>query len=125
MRNRRRNRHFRHRADPPPSVSGSALGYVVDSNSGGDVTGINNINTQSVSQAESYIPLFSTQAVAEGVAERTDSDDSAGAIVGSLSATVDPNLPIITVTAQADAADKAQQGANAAVEAVAEEAIKI
>ncbi|GAA4518118.1 polysaccharide biosynthesis tyrosine autokinase [Brevibacterium yomogidense] len=109
----------------PQVFQASALGYVVTANSAGDVTGINNINTQSVSQAESYIPLFSTQAVAEGVAERTDSDDSAGAIVGSLSATVDPNLPIITVTAQADTADKAQQRANAAVEAVAEEAIKM
>ena len=106
----------------PQVFQASALGYVVTANTGGDVQGINNLNSAALSTAESYVPLFGTQAVAEGVAQRTETDDSAGAIAGSLEATVDPNLPIITVVARAESAEKAQQRANAAIEAVAEEA---
>lgn len=106
----------------PQVFQASALGYVMTANTGGDVQGINNLNSAALSTAQSYVPLFGTQAVAEGVAERTETNDSAGEIAGSLEATVDPNLPIITVVARAESAEKAQQRANAAIEAVAEEA---
>jgi capsular exopolysaccharide synthesis family protein len=109
----------------PQVFEASALGYVVTANSGGDAQGISSLNTATLSVAQTYVPLFGTQSVAEGVAERTETDDSAGAIAGALEATVDPNMPIITVVARAESAEKAQQRANAAIDAVAEEANKM
>lgn len=109
----------------PKVYQATALGYVVTAGQAGDVTGLNNQNEQARTQAEAYVPLFKTQAVAQKVVELTGTDASPAAIAGSLNAKVDPNLPVMTVTAAAPSPQDATERANAAIEAVAEEAIKM
>ncbi|MDO5662924.1 MAG: polysaccharide biosynthesis tyrosine autokinase [Brachybacterium sp.] len=76
-------------------------------------------------KAQSYLPLFGTRAVGEGIAERIDSDAGPDALAGSVQATLDPNAPIITVTASAGSPEEASNIANAAVEATADEAERL
>jgi capsular exopolysaccharide synthesis family protein len=74
------------------------------------------------SKAQSYLPLFNTRAVGQRVVDDLGLETSADAVAGSLQTTLDPNAPIITVTAVAPTAEEASAIANAAVEATAAEA---
>lgn len=113
----------------PAQYSANALGYV------GAQSGATDENGQPVAQtgsmddqyqrAQSYLPLFSTRAVGERIVEQTGLDVSPDVVAGSLQASLDPNAPIITVTATAGDPQSAGTIANAAVEAVAAEAEKL
>lgn len=112
-----------------PVYQASALGYVSasgeqdeDGNAVQQASG--NMDLQ-YSKAQSYLPLFGTRAVGETVKQQLALDQSADAIAGSLQASIDPNAPIITVTATASSSQAASDIANAAVEAAAIEARKL
>ncbi len=110
----------------PEIYEASALGYV--SASGGTTEDGNPIsqaggNAQvQYQKAQTYLPLFGTRAVGERIVEATGVQMSADEAAGSLTATLDPNAPIITVTAKARNPQVAGEIANAAVEATAAEA---
>ncbi|MBB5832762.1 polysaccharide biosynthesis tyrosine autokinase [Brachybacterium aquaticum] len=112
-----------------PVYAASALGYV-SANTSTDESGSpvaqsgGNMELQ-YSKAQSYLPLFRTRAVGERVVEDLGLQQSPDSIAGSLQATVDPNAPIITVTAYAGSAEDASAIANSAVEATAAEALEL
>ena len=110
----------------PTVYSATALGYV-SANAQTDADG-NPISQASgsmdfqYSKAQSYLPLFGTRAVGERIVDQVGLDSSPDALAGSLQATLDPNAPIITVTAFAGDPQQASDIADAAVEATAAEA---
>lgn len=111
----------------PTVYAASALGYV-SSSTGFDDEG-NPVATASGSmelqytKAQSYLPLFSTRAVGQRIVDDLGLGSSPDAVAGSLRASLDPNAPIITVTAYAGTPEAASEIANAAVEATAQEAL--
>ncbi|WP_058235180.1 polysaccharide biosynthesis tyrosine autokinase [Devriesea agamarum] len=113
-----------------PVYQASALGYVsanggTDSNGNPVTQASGNMQLQQ-DKAQSYLPLFTTRAVGEGIVKRLDlADASPDAIAGSLSVTVAPSAPVITVTAPAATPEQARDIANAAVESAAAEARKL
>lgn len=113
----------------PEMYSATALGYVSVSAQtdpeGNAVTQASSNMQFQYDRAQSYLPLFSTRAVGEGIVEKTGLDISPDAAAGSLQATLDPNAPIITVTAIAGTPQEASDLANAAVESAAVEAKKL
>lgn len=104
----------------------SALGYVSASSqadeNGDPITQASGNMQFQYSKAQSYLPLFTTRAVGQRVVDELGLEASADAVAGSLQTTLDPNAPIITVTAVASSAEEASAIANAAVEATAAEA---
>lgn len=113
----------------PEVFEASALGYVSAS---GETDPDGNAITQASSnmqfqydKAQSYLPLFNTRAVGQNIVDSTGLPISPDAAAASLSASLDPNAPIITATATAGTSQQAQQLANAAVEAVAQEAERL
>src|SRR5690606_9967496 len=76
-------------------------------------------------KAQSYLPLFGTRAVGERVVEELGLSQSPDAVAGSLQTTLDPNAPIITVTAFASTPEEASRIADAAVTATAAEALEL
>lgn len=110
----------------PAIYSASALGYVgvsagIDADGQTIVQSGSSMDAQ-YQRAQSYLPLFSTRAVGERIVSTTDLQMGPDQVAGSLHASLDPNAPIITVTATAGSAKDAGTIANAAVEAVAAEA---
>lgn len=110
----------------PAVYSASALGYVgvsagTDENGQPIVQSGSSMDAQ-YQRAQSYLPLFSTRAVGERIVSSTGLQMGPDQVAGSLQASLDPNAPIITVTATAGSAEDAGTIANAAVEAVAAEA---
>ncbi|UVY84828.1 polysaccharide biosynthesis tyrosine autokinase [Brachybacterium sp. NBEC-018] len=110
----------------PTVYSATALGYVsasaqtdADGNAISQASG--NMDFQ-YSKAQSYLPLFGTRAVGERIVGEVGLDQSPDSVAGSLQATLDPNAPIITVTAFAGDPQQASDIADAAVEATAAEA---
>ncbi|UEJ81139.1 polysaccharide biosynthesis tyrosine autokinase [Brachybacterium halotolerans subsp. kimchii] len=110
----------------PEVYSASALGYVSSSSqtddSGNPVTQASGNMEFQYSKAQSYLPLFGTRAVGQTVVDELDLDQSPDAVAGSLQTTIDPNAPIITVTATASSPQEASDIADAAVTATAKEA---
>lgn len=112
-----------------PLYTASALGYVSvgeppAAEDGSVVPQTGNAEAQ-YQRAQTYLPLFGTRVVGESIVESTGLDMDPNAVAGSLQATIDPNAPIITVTATASDPETAHTIANAAVEAVADEAQRI
>lgn len=112
----------------PASYSASALGYVAvgatpttDEVAGSEVMSASGTEAQ-YQRAQLYLPLFSTRVVGERIVEETGLQLDPNAVAGSIQATLDPNAPIITVTATAGSPEEAHAIANAAVDAVAVEA---
>lgn len=110
----------------PEVYAASALGYV---SAGAQTDEEGNLLAQSsgnmdlqYQKAQSYLPLFSTRAVGQNIVDELGLQSSPDAVAGSLSVGLDPNAPIITVTAVADSPEQASTIANAAVEAAAVEA---
>lgn len=110
----------------PEVYSANALGYVSssgqvdpDGNPVAQATG--NMQFQ-YSKAQTYLPLFGTRAVGERIVDQLGMDASPDAVAGSLTTSLDPNAPIITVTATAGTPQEASDIANAAVQAAAAEA---
>lgn len=104
-----------------PQYAASALGYVSVGSSSETAQAGATMQAQ-YQRAQTYLPLFSTRVVGERIVETTGVGMSPNQVAGSLSATIDPNAPIITVTAVASDAETAGKIADAAVEAVAVEA---
>lgn len=77
------------------------------------------------SKAQFFLPLFQTRAVGQTIVDELGTQASPDAVAGSLATTLDPNAPIITVTASAGSPEEASAIANASVEAVAAEAEKL
>lgn len=110
----------------PAQYSADALGYVsasseLDENGNPISQASGNMEFQH-QKAQSYLPLFHTRAVGQRIVDELDMSESADAVAGSLEVTLDPNAPIITVTATAATPEEASRIADAAIEATAEEA---
>ncbi|MFC0674366.1 polysaccharide biosynthesis tyrosine autokinase, partial [Brachybacterium hainanense] len=113
----------------PRVYTASALGYVsasaqIDAEGNPITQASGNMEFQ-YAKAQSYLPLFNTRAVGQRVVDQLGLSQSADAVAGSLQTTLDPNAPIITVTASAGSPQEASDIANAAVEATAEEALSL
>lgn len=111
----------------PAVYSASALGYVGVANGTTDADGQPAMQSSGgmdaqYQRAQSYLPLFNTRAAGERIVQTTGLEMDPDAVAGSLQASLDPNAPIISVTATAGDATTAGAIANAAVEAVAAEA---
>lgn len=106
----------------PEVYQASALGFVVGAAGAGESIGG---DQQSYSAAQFFLPLFNTRPVGEAIKESTGSASSPEALAGSLFAGLDPNAPIITVTARAGTPEEAQAIANASLDAVAAEAAEL
>lgn len=119
------------------TVIGAAAGYgysytkaeVYQASALGFVSGAAGTNTDPAtgtqgeySKAQFYLPLFQTRTVGQAIVDRLGTGGNPDAVAGSLTATLDPNAPIITVTATAGTAQEASDIANASIEAVAAEA---
>lgn len=103
----------------PEVYQATALGFV--RNAAG--SGASSDGTQGqYSKAQFYLPLFQTRAVGKSIVATLGGDGDPDAIAGSLMTTLDPNAPIITVTATAGSPQEASDIANASVAAVAKEA---
>lgn len=109
-----------------PVYAATALGYVSAStqmdDEGNPIAAASGNMQYQYSKAQSYLPLFNTRAVGDRIVEEMGLEISSDAVAGSLTATLDPNAPIITVTALAGSPQAASDIANAAVQATAEEA---
>lgn len=112
-----------------PVYSASALGYVSASSQmdedGNPISQASGNMDFQYAKAQSYLPLFTTRAVGERVVEELGLSQSADQVAGSLQTTLDPNAPIITVTAVASTPQEASDIANAAVTATAAEALEL
>ena len=111
----------------PEVYSASALGYVSASSQtdaeGNPVQQASGNMDLQYAKAQSYLPLFSTRAVGQRIVDEQGLEASPDGVAGSLSVSLDPNAPILTVTAYASSAQEASLIANAAVEATAAEAL--
>ncbi|AXK46850.1 polysaccharide biosynthesis tyrosine autokinase [Brachybacterium saurashtrense] len=110
----------------PEVYSASALGYVSATaqtdDEGNPISQTSGNMDLQYTKAQSYLPLFGTRAVGQSIVDELGLDASPDAVAGSLSVGLDPNAPILTVTARAATAEQASAIANAAVEATAQEA---
>ena len=110
----------------PEVYTASALGYVSASaqtdDAGNPIQQASGNMQFQYSKAQSYLPLFNTRAVGESIVDELGLSSSPDAVAGSLQTQLDPNAPIITVTAVAGSPEEASAIANAAVEATAAEA---
>lgn len=113
----------------PAVYSASALGYVSASaqtdEQGNPISQASGNMDFQYAKAQSYLPLFRTRAVGERVVEELGLSQSPDAVAGSLQTTLDPNAPIITVTAFASTPEEASRIADAAVTATAAEALEL
>lgn len=113
----------------PEVYQASALGYVsvsAETDPEGNPISQASSNMQfQYSKAQTYLPLFGTRAVGQNIVDATGLPISADAAAGSLTATLDPNAPIITVVATGGSPEQASTIANAAVEAAAKEAQRL
>lgn len=113
----------------PKVYEASALGYVSASAAtdpeGNPISQASSNMQYQYSKAQTYLPLFGTRAVGQNIVDATGLPISADAAAGSLTATLDPNAPIITVVARGGSPDQASTIANAAVEAAAKEAQRL
>ncbi len=103
-----------------PVYQASALGFVRGASGAGNDP-MNSTQGQ-YSKAQFYLPLFQTRAVGQTIVDELGMDASPDAVAGSLATSLDPNAPIITVTASAGSPEDASAIANASIEAVAAEA---
>lgn len=102
-----------------PVYQASALGFV----RGATGAGTDPLSDQNqYSKAQFYLPLFQTRAVGQTIVDELGMEASPDAVAGSLSTSLDPNAPIITVTASAGSPEDASAIANASIAAVAAEA---
>lgn len=105
-----------------PVYQASALGFV----RGATGAGADPLADQNkYSKAQFFLPLFQTRAVGQTIVDELGLEASPDAVAGSLGTTLDPNAPIITVTANAGSPEEASAIANASIEAVAAEAEKL
>ncbi|WP_114853259.1 polysaccharide biosynthesis tyrosine autokinase [Brachybacterium sp. YJGR34] len=113
----------------PEVYAADALGYVSSTGQsdedGNPIAQANGNMELQYTKAQSYLPLFSTRAVGQRVVDDLGLEAAPDDVAGSLQASLDPNAPIITVTAQAGSPQEASDIANAAVAAVAEEAASL
>lgn len=103
-----------------PTYQASAKGFVKDATGAGE-----DGEDQKYSQAQFYLPLFNTRAVGEAIQEKTGIAADPDTLSGTLTASIDPNAPILTVIATANTPEDARAIANASVEAVSDEAGKL
>lgn len=68
--------------------------------------------------AQTFLPLFGTRSVGQSIKDELGLDQSPDAIAGGLVATIDPNVPIITVNARSSDPVAAMEIANASIGAV-------
>lgn len=112
----------------PTVYEAKALGYVTarvetDENGeqipmGGNVPAAGG-DAEKYGTAQTFLPLFNTPAVAKTIIEDLGLEGAnPNAIASSLSADINPNVPIITVTARASSPQRAQEIANASISAV-------
>lgn len=110
----------------PEVYSASALGYVSATaqtdDEGNPISQTSGNMDLQYTKAQSYLPLFGTRVVGQTIVDELGLSASPDAVAGSLSVGLDPNAPILTVTARAASAEQASAIANAAVEATAQEA---
>ncbi|MGP9603784.1 polysaccharide biosynthesis tyrosine autokinase [Brachybacterium sp. AOP42-E1-35] len=110
----------------PEVYSASALGYVSASaqtdEAGNPIQQASGNMQFQYSKAQSYLPLFNTRAVGQTIVDELGLSSNPDAVAGSLQTQLDPNAPIITVSATAGSPEEASAIANAAVEATAAEA---
>lgn len=105
----------------PEAYQASALGFVRGASGGTDPT-LGDTTQAQYSKAQFFLPLFNTRAVGEGIVAKLGLEQGPDAVAGSLTASLDPNAPIITVTATAGTPQEASDIANASIETVAAEA---
>ena len=72
--------------------------------------------------AHFFLPLFNTRTVGQGIVDQLGLDSDADAVASGLEATINPNAPIISVTASARSPQQAMEIANASIAAVNREA---
>lgn len=109
-----------------PVFAARALGYVatsVEKDQNGNIvpTGANapaGGEDAKYGTAQTFLPLFNTRAVGEQIKKKMNLDLPADSIAASLSASIDPNAPIITVEAYASTPQQAMEIANASIDAV-------
>lgn len=113
----------------PKVYQASALGYVSATSQldpeGNPISQASSNMQFQYDKAQSYLPLFGTRAVGQNIVDATKLPLSPDAAAGSLTATLDPNAPIITIVATGSSPEQASMIANAAVEAVAKEAERL
>ncbi|CAM4011983.1 polysaccharide biosynthesis tyrosine autokinase [Helcobacillus massiliensis] len=112
----------------PTVYEATALGYVTarvetDANGqeipmGGSVPAAGG-DAEKYGTAQTYLPLFNTPTVGQAVIDDLGlQGTSAHAIASNLTASIDPNVPIITVKARASSPQRAQEIANSSITAV-------
>lgn len=104
----------------PETYEAAAVGFVHGATGSGEQAASS--DQVEYSKAQFYLPLFNTRAVGQRVKDQLGLQESPDAIASSLTATLDPNAPLVTVTARAGSPQEASDIANAAVVAVGEEA---
>lgn len=109
-----------------PVYSAKALGYVAtavktDESGNPQPAGVNapaGGEDAKYGTAQTFLPLFNTRAVGQSIVDKLGMKESPDAVAGGLTATIDPNAPIITVEARATTPQAAMEIANASIEAV-------
>lgn len=109
-----------------PVYQATALGYVatsVKTDADGNVqpAGVNAPSggeDAKYGTAQTFLPLFNTRAVGQSIVDKLQLEESPDTVAGGLTASIDPNAPIITVEARATTPQAAMEIANASIEAV-------
>ncbi|MDO5645888.1 MAG: polysaccharide biosynthesis tyrosine autokinase [Dermabacter sp.] len=109
-----------------PVYEATALGYVatsVTTDEAGNVvpTGANapaGGEDSKYGTAQTFLPLFNTRAVGQSIVDQLGLDLSPDGVASGLTASIDPNAPIITVKARATTPQAAMDIANASISAV-------
>lgn len=110
----------------PKTYTSMSTGFVSATTSEtGSVGDVLNGDTAAQSKANAYLPLISSRAVAEKIAQNSSLGLQPGEVAGRLSAEVVAGSALIRVTAVSDEPQKAAELANSALEATAEVAQEI
>ncbi|MFI7484326.1 polysaccharide biosynthesis tyrosine autokinase [Kocuria sp. M1R5S2] len=103
----------------PKVYTSTSTGYVNVASSDEGVDEVVSGSQAAQNRATAYVPLVASRPVAEEIAERSDSVDSADQIMGRLTATVVPGSALMQVTAMSSTPEEARDLANASLVATA------
>lgn len=110
----------------PMTYTSVSTGYVTTTNSSeGSVGDVLNGDAAAQSKANAYLPLISSRAVAEKIAQNSQLGLQPGDVAGRLNAQVVPGSALIRVTAVSDRPETAAELANSALQATADVAQEI
>lgn len=103
----------------PKTYTSTSTGYVNVGGSSDSVEEVISGTAAAQERAIAYVPLVTSRAVAEEIAERSDGAYPADQVAGRLTATVAPSSALMQVTATGSTPEAARDLANASLEATA------